>query len=141
MQHARIDITQDLDGEPVVHACFDLTPEEMAATAHAVRAVAGERFRAPSISADQVLELRELIALADDLGDPVLGARTVVLRPARLSALRDALVHFVEARDEADWIREEDSEALAITRTLLWSLDDLSSEAVRAALSPTPGPC
>jgi hypothetical protein len=141
MQHARIDITQDLDGEPVVHACFDLAAEEMAAAAHAVRAVAGERFRAPSISADQVLELRELTALADDLDDPVLGARTVVLRPARLSVLRDALVHFVETRDEADWIREEDLEPLAAVRTLLWPLDDLNSEALRAALSPTPRPC
>ena len=39
------------------------------------------------MSADDVLELRELTALADELGELTGGASTVVLRPARLSAL------------------------------------------------------
>ena len=37
MECARIDISQDLDGHPVVHACFDLTgPSRSPRAAHAV---------------------------------------------------------------------------------------------------------
>ena len=60
--------------------------------------------------------------------------RTVVLRPARLSAYRSAIAHFVESRDSAEWIREEDREPLAIVRSLLDPLEDLCADALRAAL-------
>ena len=70
---------------------------------------------------DDVLELRELTALADELADLALpgGMGTFVLRPARLSAYRDAVARFVETRDEAEWLREEDREPLARLRGLL----------------------
>jgi hypothetical protein len=138
MEHARIDITQDLDGEAVVLACFDLGEAEIAASAHAVRAIRGERFTTAAMSVDDVLEMRELTALADELGDHLhqAGLRTLVMRPARLNAWRDALTHFVESRDEADWTRDEDREALPAARSLLWPLADLCAEAMRAALSP-----
>src|SRR5258705_5349632 len=112
MINARIDITKGLDGEPVVLALFDLGDEEIAASAHAVHAISSERFRTASMSVDDVLEFRELTALADELTDLAsrAGVSTVVLRPARLSAYRNALTHFVESRDEAEWIREEDRE-------------------------------
>jgi hypothetical protein len=143
MLNARIDISRDLEGEPVVLACFDLGGEEIAAAAHAVAAVAAERFRLAEMSVDDVLEFRELTALTDELGDPGApsGIRTLVLRPARLSALRDSIAQFVETRDEAEWIREEDREPLARVRGLIVPLEDLSAEALRAALSPTPRPC
>ena len=143
MLNARIDISRDLEGEPMVLACFDLGGEEIAAASHAVAAVAAERFRLAEMSTDDVLELRELTALADELGDPSAppGARTLVLRPARLSALRNSVARFVETRDEAEWIREEDREPLARVRGLIVPLEDLSAEALRAALSPTPRPC
>src|ERR671938_1311362 len=67
MQRAHIDISRDLEGEPVVHACFDVTEREVAAATHAVKAVAEERFRMSDMSADDVLELREMTALADEL--------------------------------------------------------------------------
>jgi hypothetical protein len=136
MERARIDISEDLDGQAVVHAVFDLAPDEIAAAAHAVRATATERFRMEAISADDVIELRELTALADELGEMNGGASTVVLRPARLSALRDAAIQFVEARESSEWIRDEDRQPLAILRELLWPLEQLSEEATRAALSP-----
>jgi hypothetical protein len=136
MEHARIDISQDLDGDEVVHACFDLSPEEIAAAAHAVQATASERFRIGEISSDEVLELRELTGLADELGELTGGASTVVVRPARLSALRDAVTAFVESREQAEWIREEDRQPLALLREMLFPLEQLSSEATRAALSP-----
>ena len=144
MVNAQVDITQGLDGEPVVLACFDLAEEELAASAHAVKAVA-ERFRAEELSVDDVLELRELTALADELADLALrpGMQTVVLRPARLTVYRDAVARFVETRDEAEWSREEDREALPRVRPLLHPLQDLCADALRAALggAPAPRPC
>jgi hypothetical protein len=136
MEHARIDISEDLDGQPVVHAVFDLLQDEIAAAAHAVAATASERYRLADVSADDVLAMRELTVLADELGEMTDGAGTVVLRPARLSALRDAVTQFVETRDDAEWIREEDRQPLAILRELLWPLEQLDAEATRAALSP-----
>jgi hypothetical protein len=87
---------------------------------------------------DDVLEFRELTALADELADLASppGMRTVVLRPARLSACRDAVARFVETRDDGEWVREEDREPLAHLRGLLVSLEELCGEALRAALSP-----
>jgi hypothetical protein len=136
MERARIDISQDLDGNPVVYACFDLAPEQIAAAAHAVAATAAERFRITEVSADEVLELRELTALADELGELSGGASTVVLRPARLSTLLDAVSRFVESREQAEWIREEDHQPLALLREMLFPLEQLNAEATRTALSP-----
>ena len=137
MVRARIDISQDLDGHPVVYACFDLAPEQIAAAAHAVAATAAERFRITEVSADEVLELRELTALADELRELSGGASTVVLRPARLSTLLDAVSRFVESREQADWIREEDHQPLALLREMLFPLEQLNAEATRTALSPS----
>ncbi len=136
MVNAHVDISQGLDGEPVVLACFDLGEELLAASAHAVTA-AGERFRNADLSVDDVIELRELTALSDELADLALrpGMRTVVLRPARLTVYRDAIARFVESRDESDWVREEDREPLARVRALLHPLEDLCADALRAALS------
>jgi hypothetical protein len=67
--HARIDISKGLDGEPVVLACFDLGDAEIAASAHAVAVTSRERFRTASLSVDDVLELRELTALVEELRD------------------------------------------------------------------------
>ena len=120
-----------------MHACFDLSPEELAAAAHAVAATSAERFRISELSSDDVLELRELTALTDELGELSGGASTVVLKPARLSALRDAVTIFVESRERAEWIREEDRQPLALLREMLFPLEQLSAEATRAALSPS----
>jgi hypothetical protein len=144
MLNAHIDISQGLDGEPVVLACFDLGEEELAASAHAVAATS-ERFRTSEMSVDDVIELRELTVLADELADLALrpGMRTVVLRPARLTLYRDALGRFIETRDEAEWVREEDREPLARVRALLHPLEGLCADALRAALSgaTAPRPC
>jgi hypothetical protein len=138
MLRGHIDISHDLDGEVVVLACMDLAEEEVKGSAHAVRATIAERFRVPVISGDDVLELRELTALADELGEPgPEGAvRTLVFSPARLNVYRDALTRFVDSCDESEWIREEDREPLARARELLPALGELSEEAIRAALEP-----
>jgi hypothetical protein len=136
MERAHIDITRNLDDDAVVHACFDLDEAERTASAHAVAATAAERFRMSEMTGDDVIALRELTALADELGEQAAGARTMVMRPSRLSAYRDALAAFVESRDEAQWIREEDREPLSRVRELLLPLEQLCAEAMRAALSP-----
>jgi hypothetical protein len=118
-----------------VHAVFDLREEEIGASAHAVAASVAERFRNEELSADDVVEFRELTALADELSELVGGAGTIVMRPARLNAYRNAILTFVDSRDEAEWIRDEDREPLAIVRGLLWPLEDLAAEAMQAALS------
>jgi hypothetical protein len=139
MERAHVDITKDLEGEPVVHAVFDLREAEIGASAHAVAASIAERFRNEDLSADDVVEFRELTGLADELSELVGGAGTIVMRPARLNALRNAILTFVESRDEAEWMRDEDREPLAVVRGLLWPLEDLAAEAMQAALSqPAP---
>ena len=135
MERQHIDITKDLEDHPVVHAVFDLREEEISASAHAVTASCAERFRNEELSADDVVEFRELTALADELSELVGGAGTIVMRPARLNAYRNAILNFVETRDEAEWIRDEDREPLAIVRGLLWPLEELSADAMQAALS------
>ena len=135
MERAHVDITRDLEDEPVVHAVFDLREEEIGASAHAVAASVAERFRNEELSADDVVEFRELTALGDELSELVGGAGTIVMRPARLNAYRNAILTFVDSRDEAEWIRDEDREPLAIVRGLLWPLEDLAAEAMQAALS------
>jgi hypothetical protein len=160
MQHAYIDISPGLDGERVVLACLDLREDELAAAARAVAATAADRYRTPRISADDVLVLRELTALKDELehgarpmdsgeslepgpGDepgaenaPGEALRTLVVQPARLSVLRDAVAAFVDSRDDADWIGHEDRGPLALLRGMIIPLEQLSADAVRAALAP-----
>ena len=184
MQNAHIDISRGLDGERVVLACFDLREDELAAAARAVAATAAERYRTPRISADEVLELRELTALKDELehgtrtvdsdqgielgpgGEPGEGIeqgqrgeqgqgieplpgsepahgiapgqamRTIVLQPARLSDLRDAVAAFVDSREDADWVGHEDRGPLALLRGMVLPLEQLCADAMRAALSP-----
>jgi hypothetical protein len=151
MHNAHIDISNGLDGEHVVFVCFDLREDEIAAAAHAVEATKTERYRTPRISADDVLGLRELTALADELGhglpatepadgsppgEAVQAIGKMVFRPARVSVLRDAVAAFVEARDEAEWVAAEDREPLALLRAMLLPLEQLSADAMRAALSP-----
>jgi hypothetical protein len=138
MVNAHVDISRGLDGEAVVLACFDLGEEDLAASARAVSAAA-ERFRNAELSVDDVIELRELTTLSDELADLALrpGMRTVVLRPARLTVYRDAVALFVESCDEAEWVREEDRDALPRVRALIYPLEELCAAALRAALTGT----
>jgi hypothetical protein len=135
MRNARIDSTQDLEGQPVVSACFDLSDEEVVAAAHAIRAMSAERYRTADLSADDVLILRELTAIADELTEPGGGMRTVVLSPARLSSFREAVERFVETRSAAEWLRDEDREPLEHLRWMIPALELLCEEAIRAALT------
>jgi glycosyltransferase involved in cell wall biosynthesis len=80
----------------------------------------------------------DLTALADELGDLIGrgGICTLVMRPSRLNAWRNAVTHFVESRDDAEWMRDDDRSSLPLVRSLLWPLGELCADAMRAALSP-----
>jgi hypothetical protein len=67
MRNAHIDISKGLEGEHVVFVCFDLREDEIAAAGRAVEATKAERYRTPRIEADDVVGMRELTALADEL--------------------------------------------------------------------------
>ena len=136
MRNARVETSTALDGTTVVHAVFDLAEAEVSAAARAVGGSRTEQFRTREMSADDVLTMRELTALADELGALAghASACTLTLRPARLVALRDALDAFVAHRDEAGFTREEDREAYGIALALAGPLEDLSAQALRAAL-------
>jgi hypothetical protein len=143
MLRGRIDISRDMEGEVVVLACIDVGEDDVRASAHAVNATISERYRVQAISSDDVVRLRELTALADELAEPGEEGviRTLVFSPARLNLYREALTDFVDSRSEAEWIRDEDREALARVRELLPALGELSEEALRAALSPVSNGC
>jgi hypothetical protein len=137
MVNARVETTTNLDDSRTVVAIFDLSEEEIAACAHAVGAARTQQFRDEELSADDVLAMRELTALADEL-TALAGhgsAVTLMLRPARLMALRHALDAFVAGRDDAGFTREEDREALAIARSLSFPLAELGAEALRVAFA------
>jgi hypothetical protein len=55
MRNPRLDISQGVDGEPLVLACFDLDDQDIGASAYAVSASSTERFRTASMSTDDVL--------------------------------------------------------------------------------------
>lgn len=137
MLRGRLDLSRKVDGDAVVLACIDPGEEEVRASAHAVGATISERFRVPPTSGDDVLELRELTGLADELRQPGPGGavRTFVFSPARRNLYRDAVAYFVARRDQPEW-RDEDREPLARVRRLLPALAELSQETLRAALAP-----
>jgi hypothetical protein len=136
MVNARVETTAAPDGSRLVHARFDLSREEIAAAARAAEASRTEQFRHEVLTADDVLLMREVTALADQLTSLAGhgGAVTLELRPARLVAMRDALAAFVAHRDDAGFTREEDREAYACAQALAGPLADLSADVLRAAL-------
>ena len=136
MHNASVNTRSAPDGSKQVVACFDLTEDEIAAVARAVDVSRTEQFRHEELSTDDVVAMRELTALADQL-TALAGygsAVTVELSPARLVALRDTRHVFVEHRDEAGFTREEDREAYATATVLAAPLADLAADTLRAAL-------
>jgi hypothetical protein len=136
MLNAHAHTASGADGTKTVQARFDLAEDEIAAVARAVDVSRTEQFRHEELSTDDVIAMRELTALADQMTALAGygGAVTVELSPARLVALRDALHVFVEQRDEAGFTREEDRDAYAVALALAAPLADLGADTLRAAL-------
>lgn len=136
MVNASIQTNTALDGTQEVRARFDLSEVEVKGAAHAVNTSRTEQFRHEELSADDVVAMRELTALADELTSLAghNSACTVDVTPARLVALRDTLYVFAADRDEQGFMRDEDRDAYAIAQQLAAPLAELSADALRAAL-------
>lgn len=124
----------DSAGEPMLVVCLDVTPAQARAAAHAVRVAREARYRPVELSADDVLTMREMTALADDLADIGAGTGTdrLAATVARLGLLRAALDEHA-AGEHLE--REGDAEARPVVIALVDAVAELHAEAVRAALA------
>jgi hypothetical protein len=136
MVNPELHTLHDADGLPVCNVSFDLSVEQVAAAAHVVEAVRLERHRDQVLSTDDVLALRELTSLSDELhGLAEQHAHaSLLLTLARFTALHDALGDWMHAADERGWMREEDHEHYARIDALLEPMARLRADALQAVL-------
>jgi hypothetical protein len=113
---------------------FDLAPDQAGAAAHAVRVIRDVRYRTAELSADDVLAMRDMTSLADELAElqTLDGRSHVTATVARLGVLRGALDQFAAAEHLE---REGDAEVRPAVFSLVDSIGDLHAEAVHAALT------
>jgi hypothetical protein len=137
MLHHHIEVATDAEGHRSVTATFDLGPEQAGAAAHAVRVIRDVRYRTAEMSADDVLAMRDMTSLADELGDlqALDGRSHVTASVARLGVLRGVLEEFASAEHLE---REGDAVARPFVVTLVDAVADLHAEAVHLALTGEP---
>jgi hypothetical protein len=128
-----VELRSGADGHPVVEVTFDLSAAQVAAGAHAVRIVRESRHRTREMSVDDVLAMRELTSIADELALLEVHAAAVTMRAsaARLGAFRDALETFASAEHVE---RAGDTAARPVVFALADGVADLHAAAIRAAL-------
>lgn len=124
------------DGTPVCNVGFDLSAEQLTAASHATGEMLVERHRGQALEIDDVLALRELTGVRDELGSlaEAGGHAHLVLTLARFIALHDALDEYVCSRGGRDWAREVDRETLPMVGALLGPMADLRGDALAAVL-------
>ena len=136
MVNPELHTLHDADGLPVCNVSFDLSADQIASAAFVVEAVRLERHRHETLSTDDVLALRELTGLSDQLHD--LAERhahaSLLLTLARFTALHDALGEWIHAADERGWMRDEDREHYARIDALLDPMGQLRADALQAVL-------
>src|SRR4051794_17561876 len=115
---------------------MDLTAVQLDAGAHAVRHVTAERYRVAALeSADDILAMRELTSLADELSALAApGAiNRLTLTVAGAGRFLGALEDFAGSR--ADGARREgDAEALPVVYGMIDGVADAHAAALRSAL-------
>ena len=128
-----VSVRQDPDGLPVVGVTFHVSSDQLAAAVHALRTIREARYRTSELGTDDVLAMRELTCLIDELADmpPAGGYVPLQATVGRLAIMRDALHDFAAAEHQE---REGDAVARPRALTLVDALDDLYGQAVRAAL-------
>ena len=128
-----------LDGSRVVDVTLDLAAERLDAGAHAVRRVIADRYRPATLeSADDILALRDLTSLADELTSLIVpGAiARLTLTTAGVGRFRLALEDFIAlATDDESIAREGDAEALPVVFAMVDDVADAHEAGVRAALA------
>jgi hypothetical protein len=128
-----IETYPDRDGLPTVAITFDLTPVQVDASLHALRAVREARYAAVQITTDDALALRECTMLVDVLADlcGAGGVARIQASVARMGVLRDGLAQFVSGELLE---REGDAVARPVVFEVLDAVEDIHERAVRAAL-------
>jgi hypothetical protein len=136
MVNAELRTLHAADGTPVCNVSFDLSAEQLKAAARAAEAIRLERHRHLELSTDDVLALRELTSISDELHTLAdHGAHTTLVLPlARFTALHDALVEWVHAADDRGWMREDDAEAYPYVAAMIDPMASLRADALQAVL-------
>jgi hypothetical protein len=136
MVNAELRTLHAADGTPVCNVSFDLSAEQLKAAARAAEASRLGRHRNEELSTDDVLALRELTSISDELhmlADQSANA-TLVLPLGRFAALHDALTEWIHAADERGWMREDDAEAYPYVAALIDPMASLRADALHAVL-------
>jgi hypothetical protein len=137
MVNTEIHSLHDPDGTPVCNVGFDLSAGQLTAAAHAAGEMLVERHRGQALEIDDVLALRELTSIRDELqmlaeGE---GHAHLTMPLARFIALHDALDEWVCTRTGREWLRDADRDALPLTGALLGPMSDLRADALAAVLA------
>jgi hypothetical protein len=137
MVNAQVRTLHEPDGTPVTNLAFDLSYQQVDAASYACGEMLVERHRGQTMDTDDVLALRELTGVRDELtrlGEAKANAH-VVLPLARYIVLHDTLDEWVVSRTARDWLRNADEDALPLLGAMLAPMAALRCEAVEAALS------
>jgi hypothetical protein len=137
MVHERFDRIPAAGGQ-TVHARFDLSDEQLFALAHAAEGMIAEHYRGVSLTADEVLEMRELVALHDNAlerGQDGYAGGTLMLTVSRLGLAVRALSGWLARCERLGLIHAQDAFHAAVAEALLEDLTDLHARAVRIAVA------
>lgn len=136
MVNAEIRTLHAADGTPVCNVSFDLSAQQLAAAVRAVDATRLHRHQNAELSTDDVLALRELTGVSDELHRlaEAEAHATLVLPLARFAALHDALTEWVALADDRGWMREDDAAIHPMIAALLDPMASLREDALHAVL-------
>jgi hypothetical protein len=136
MVNAELRTLHAADGTPVCNVSFDLSAEQLKAAARAAESIRLERHRNHELSTDDVLALRELTSISDELHTLAdHGAHaTLVLPLARFVTLHDALTEWVHTADGRGWMREDDAEIHPLVAAMVDPMASLRADALHAVL-------
>ena len=136
MVNEEIQQLHEPDGTPVCNVGFDLSAAQLTAASYALGEMLVERHRGQELEIDDVLALRELTSVRDELHSlATAGGHAHLTMPlARFIALHEAVDEWVCTRTGRDWLRDADRDALPLTGALLGPMADLRADAVAAVL-------
>ncbi len=137
MVNAEVQTLHAPDGTPVTNVAFDLSDVQVAAASYASAEIVIERHRGQELEVDDVLALRELTGMRDELDRLAEGGGHVsmVLPLARFIVLHDAVDEYVSTRTQRDWLRKADKDALPVASAMLDPMATLRAWGLSATLT------